>query len=187
MTAIRPRTAPSAPARAVDIITILPSLMTFTITMIGDSFPILSSQTAFLDTLQARQPRSLRPTPHGARDATAPTSRGLHPGRLAPRSQPLLTPASTTRPRTHGTARTQARMRCAPASHPRRARTSAPSRHLRGTRHVAFGTRTLPHPFSPPQPRAAAPTAIDALARAPQAFNFLRVVRLIKVKHLLLR
>jgi len=37
----------------VDIITILPTLMTFVITMIGDTYPLPDSQTEFLGALQA--------------------------------------------------------------------------------------------------------------------------------------
>jgi hypothetical protein len=36
----------------VDIITILPTFMTFVITMIGDSYPLPASQTEFLGALQ---------------------------------------------------------------------------------------------------------------------------------------
>jgi hypothetical protein len=37
----------------VDIITILPTLMTFVIKMIGDSYPLPAGQTAFVSALQA--------------------------------------------------------------------------------------------------------------------------------------
>jgi hypothetical protein len=40
---------------AVDIITILPTLMTFVIQMIGDSYPLPEGQTAFVSALQADQ------------------------------------------------------------------------------------------------------------------------------------
>jgi hypothetical protein len=45
--------------------------MTFIITMIGDSFPLLSSQTAFLDTLQERS-LHLRPPLAQRRPARVP-------------------------------------------------------------------------------------------------------------------
>jgi hypothetical protein len=40
------------PPSAVDIITILPTLLTFTISMVGDRYPVQSSQAAFLSVLQ---------------------------------------------------------------------------------------------------------------------------------------
>jgi hypothetical protein len=60
----------------VDIITILPSVMTFAIKMLGDSFSILSGQTAFLDTLQARQPLRLCTPPPTARETRPRQLRG---------------------------------------------------------------------------------------------------------------
>ncbi len=148
-----------SPGPPVDIITILPTLMTFVIQMIGDSYPLPAGQTTFVSALQASQP----PSSESASTAL---------GRLGPLREPPTGPAVTF-----------------PSLCPsfRSLDPDLPLVRLLTRARCACGRGVCVLDSAPacaPSPRATDSTR--RLARG-QAFNFLRVVRLIKVQHLILR